>query len=118
MRPGGQGQARVLLYALAPADAGGTDAGGAVEEAYHAISQELTGTPGLIRNELLRSAADPREFVVLSHWESLAAFRTWESGAGHRAATSPLRPFQDRRRHPPFGIYQVSAAYCDRTEQP
>ena len=99
-------RARVLLFAVAPGDRPD-----AVAAAYHAISTELAGTPGLIGNELLQSTADPREFVVMSEWETLAAFRHWESGAAHRTATSPLRPYQSQRPGGPFAIYTVSAAY-------
>ena len=100
------GRVRVLLYARCP-----DESPDAVEEAYHAISRDLRGTPGLVGNELLQSTAQPQEFVVMSEWESLAAFRSWESGAAHRSATSPLRPFQSARPAGPFGIYTVSAAY-------
>ena len=100
------GQAHVLIYAVAP-----EQGPGAVEEAYHRISRILAGTPGLLGNQLLREVDGDGGFVVLSRWESLAAFRDWESGAGHRDATAPLRPYQDRRRGRPFGVYEVVAAY-------
>ena len=100
------GRVRVLVYAVAPE--GQPDA---VERAYHLISSRLAGTPGLLGNELMRSIADPAAFVVVSDWESLPAFRHWEETAGHRAATAPLRPYQDGSQGPPFGIYVVSAAY-------
>lgn len=82
-----------------------------IVDAYHEISRALAGTDGLLRNELLRDVLDPANFVVLSEWESLDAFRTWESGAEHRAVTSPLRPYQDPSRGRPFGLYEVPAAY-------
>lgn len=112
----------MLVYALAPdADPGG------VEQAYHQISAELAGVPGLLGNELLRevgpdevgisemgtSAGGTGEvgFVVMSEWESLSAFRRWEQGASHRGTTAPLRPYQDSRRGRPFGLYEVTAEY-------
>jgi heme-degrading monooxygenase HmoA len=103
------GLVRVLIFAAAP-----PDRARAVEEAYHAISRELRGTPGLIGNELLRSTTAPGEYVVMSEWETLEAFQRWEAGPGHRASTSPLRPFQHPaggRGGQSFGIYQVSATY-------
>jgi heme-degrading monooxygenase HmoA len=99
--------ARVLIFYRAPA----SDPE-AVERAYHDISPQMKGTPGLRRNELLRDVTEPDRYVVCSEWESLEAFQAWESGPDHRGRTSPLRPFQDRdgdRRH--YGIYQVAAAY-------
>lgn len=97
---------RVLLYATAP-----VDSPDAVEQAYHRISTELAGTPGLLRNELLNGIDEPRSFVVLSEWASEEAFFSWERGPDHRGATAPLRPFQDARPRKPFGVYRVTADY-------
>ena len=99
-------RARVMLYCRAPE--GDPQP---VEAAYHTISAALAGTTGLLRNELLRDAMDADRFMVLSEWESLDAFRAWESGAGHRDTTAPLRPYQDRDGGLPFGLYEVAAAY-------
>lgn len=104
--PGGPGRLRVLVYAAAP-----SDEPGAVEAAYHQISRDLAGTPGLLGNELLRATDDPTAFLVLSEWESIAAFRAWEVGAAHRGTTSPLRRYQQPPGRRPFGIYEVTATY-------
>ena len=101
-----EGRVRVLVYAATP---GGEP--GAVEDAYHRISRDLAGTPGLLGNELLRSTQDPGRFLVMSEWVSMSAFRSWELGNTHRGTTAPLRPFQDHARDEPFAIYQVAAAY-------
>jgi heme-degrading monooxygenase HmoA len=98
------GGVRVLLF-LRAADVA------AVERGYHQISAELNGTPGLLRNELLRDLADPEHFVVLSEWESREAFGTWERGSTHRGTTAPLRGYQDGGSGRPFGVYEVTAAY-------
>ncbi len=84
------GRVRVMLWAVDPAEDQG-----AVERAYHEISSKLVGTPGLLGNRLLRSAAEPTKFAVVSEWASMAEFVTWERGADHKPATSPLRPLQD-----------------------
>jgi heme-degrading monooxygenase HmoA len=102
----GAGRVRVLLY-LRAAESEVT----AVEEAYHRISKDLAGTPGLLGNELLREAFDPGAFAVLSEWEELAAFQAWESGSAHRGTTSPLRRYQDSGRPRPFALYEVAAEY-------
>lgn len=94
----------VSILATAPEE-------GAVERAYHSISRELRGTPGLRGNELLRSLTEPRTFIVLSYWASLAAFQEWESGSSHRSTTAPLRPYRRRGDGPGFGIYEVWASY-------
>ena len=97
---------RVLIYTATPED----DPDG-VSAAYHRISTELSGTPGLLGNELMRSLGDERAFVVMSEWEDLASFQAWESGPTHRGTTSPLRPYQDSSRGSAFGLYQVVANY-------
>ncbi|MFD8526711.1 antibiotic biosynthesis monooxygenase family protein [Streptosporangium canum] len=102
----GASRARVLIYTAAP-----SEEPGAVEEAYHQISRDLAGTPGLLGNELLRAADDPAAFVVMSEWESLAAFRSWEEGAAHRGTTTPLRRYQRAPDGRPFGVYEVTAVY-------
>jgi heme-degrading monooxygenase HmoA len=79
---------RVLVYANA------SEADSArVDNAYRHISSQLTGTPGLLGNELLKNPDDPCSYIVMSEWESLDAFRRWEHGPNHRDVTSPLRPF-------------------------
>jgi heme-degrading monooxygenase HmoA len=97
---------RVLVYVAAP-----PTAPDAVSRAYHRISAELAVTPGLIGNELMRSAAEPTGYVVMSEWANMAAFRAWEEGPGHRGVTAPLRRYQDERRGSPFGLYEVIASY-------
>ncbi|MEV4875829.1 antibiotic biosynthesis monooxygenase family protein [Streptomyces cyaneofuscatus] len=103
---GAPGRVRVLLHLRAAE--GDVPA---VADAYHRISKDLAGTPGLLGNELLREVTDPGAFAVLSEWESLAAFQGWEAGSAHRGTTSPLREFQDRERPSPFALFEVSARY-------
>ncbi|MFB9235136.1 antibiotic biosynthesis monooxygenase family protein [Plantactinospora siamensis] len=95
----------MIVYASAP-----EGDPSAVERAYHVISGDLAGTPGLRGNQLLRSVMDPADYAVVSEWVDLAAFRSWEVGAGHRGATAPLRPHQ-RANPGTFAIYEVVASY-------
>ncbi len=94
----------MLVFSIAP-----DDEPGAVESAYHRICHDLVGTPGLLGNELLRRVDDGRRFAVMSEWESLSAFREWEAGPAHRAATAPLRPYHDQEMA--VGIYEVASRY-------
>lgn len=96
----------VLLFAVAP-----PTGPAAVVDAYHRVSQQLAGTPGLLRNALLELVDPPGRMVVLSEWSSMAAFRAWEEGTAHRQTTAPLRPYQDPGLSPAFGIYRVAAEY-------
>jgi heme oxygenase (mycobilin-producing) len=97
---------RVLLWhRVAPTGAA------SVEDAYHRVSRHLSGTPGLLANELLRSTLEPGSFVVMSSWETLDAFRDWESGPAHRHTTAPLRPYQDAARDRAYDVLERVAAY-------
>lgn len=97
----------VLLFAAAP------ERPDEVTSAYHRISRELAGTPGLLRNALLEQVDEPGRFVVVSEWSSLDAFREWERGSAHRQVTAPLRPYHDRDMGGGFGLYRVAAEYGD-----
>lgn len=97
---------RIMLYHRAPSAETGV-----VEKAYREISEELSGTPGLLGNELLRSLTDPDVFVVLSEWQSVEAFDSWDKGPDHKGQTSPLRPYQDQTREKPWEILAVIDSY-------
>ncbi len=99
-------RAKVLLYCRAQ----GSETGG-LEAAYHTVSRDLNGTPGLLANELLRDTIDPTRFIVLSEWATLESFQAWESGSGHRNTTSPMRNYQDTTYGMPFRLCEVQAAY-------
>lgn len=98
---------RVLVYyRTAP------DQAAAVEQGYHAISQQIAGAPGLLRNELLRSVSDESSLVVFSEWESLEAFSVWSSRAEHRNITSSLRPYADTESgRASFAVYEMIGCY-------
>lgn len=100
------GPVQVMVYVAPP-----PDEPDAVADAYRRISRALAGTPGLRGNRLLRSVHDARDCVVVSEWESLAAFRAWEAGESHRDTTAPLRPYQHDRKGSRFALYQVAAEY-------
>ncbi|HEY8985343.1 MAG TPA: antibiotic biosynthesis monooxygenase family protein [Streptomyces sp.] len=100
-------EVRVMVFQAAYDD----DQLAAVRAAYHLVSERLAKVPGMLGNELLRSPADPTALAVVSRWESMAAFDTWERGADHRADTAPLRPYRDTRTPRPFAVYEVDAAY-------
>ena len=82
-----------------------------IENAYHRVSSEMAGTPGLLGNELLHSIDDPTGFVVASRWTRIEAHRGWARGPVHDEVTAPLRPFRDSRLDRSFGVYEVRAEY-------
>ncbi|MHC0432285.1 antibiotic biosynthesis monooxygenase family protein [Streptomyces sp. O3] len=103
----GVGEVRVVVYQAAYDE----EQLAAVRDAYHQVSERLAKVPGMLGNELLRSPFDTTSLAVLSRWESLDAFRTWEAGADHRQDTAPLRPYRDDRSGSPFAVYEVDATY-------
>ena len=65
----------------------------AFELAYALVTSRVKGTPGHLRDELLRRSDRPGHYVLLSEWESLDAFLRWEDAPVHRETTTPLRPY-------------------------
>lgn len=64
----------------------------AFEKAFADVSKVVHGTPGHVRDELLRDPAGGR-YVLLAEWESERAFRDWEDSFAHRQMTAPLRRY-------------------------
>jgi heme-degrading monooxygenase HmoA len=65
----------------------------AFESAYRTVTASVQGTPGHIRDELLRERDRPGHYVLLSEWESVEAFLAWEDAPVHRDLTTPMRPY-------------------------
>ncbi|HKT03940.1 MAG TPA: antibiotic biosynthesis monooxygenase [Rugosimonospora sp.] len=86
--------------------AGDTDEA-TIRAAHRQIETSVCGTPGLVKAELHRSLSAPDEYLVISEWSDVAAFREWEVTAVHRVQTAPLRPYLDRRRSQPYGFYEI-----------
>lgn len=82
----------------------------ALEETYHEVSRKLAGTPGLIGNELWRSATDPAVYAIMSEWEDMESFQSWADNARQHEVTTPLRRFR-RATDRAAEIYEVTAAY-------
>jgi heme-degrading monooxygenase HmoA len=93
---------RVLVWYRAPSD--GAEP---VIRACERINDTMSGTRGFLGSELLRARSDPAGLLVMSEWESLAAFQTWESSAAHPETTGSLRAYRDDSRRRPFEVYEV-----------
>ncbi|MDD9376590.1 antibiotic biosynthesis monooxygenase [Streptomyces sp. ZAF1911] len=65
----------------------------AFEEAYRQVTAVVRGTPGHLRDELLRDAEQPGRYILLAEWESEEAFRTWEDAPSHREMAAPMFPY-------------------------
>ncbi len=81
-------------------------------ELYRQISDALADAPGLLGNELLRSVAGPDGFLIMSEWESLAAFRAWDATPAH-LLTAPLRTYRAANtRARTYEMYEVVDGYA------
>jgi heme-degrading monooxygenase HmoA len=81
-----------------------------LEETYRRVSAELAGTPGLLGNELWRSATEPVTYTIMSEWRDIAAFHAWAGDPERHRVTEPLRRFRtaaDRNAE----IYEVTAEH-------
>jgi len=81
-------RARVLVFAKIKK---GEEA--AFEAAYAQVTVKVKGTPGHIRDELLREVGEPGNYILLSEWESREAFLAWENAPIHMATTKPMHPY-------------------------
>jgi heme-degrading monooxygenase HmoA len=72
--------------------AGGEDA---FEEAWRGIALAASRWPGNLRQDLLRDAADPRQYVATSDWSSREAFRAFETSPRQDVLTAPLRALRE-----------------------
>lgn len=65
----------------------------AFESAFTTVSNSVLGTPGHVRDELLRDSTEPGAYILMSEWLSREAFLTWETSPIHMQKTLPLRPY-------------------------
>jgi heme-degrading monooxygenase HmoA len=65
----------------------------AFEAAFTTVSNSVVGTPGHVKDELLRDISDPAAYVLMSEWISKEAFLNWEQSSIHMQKTLPMRPY-------------------------
>jgi 2-polyprenyl-6-methoxyphenol hydroxylase-like FAD-dependent oxidoreductase/heme-degrading monooxygenase HmoA len=91
----------------------------AFERAYAIVTDRLRGTPGLIREELLREPGSDL-FHIFAEWESDQDFRNWVDDPSHADQTGPIirwlsvfferKLYEIRFRPQEAGIRRVAAA--------
>jgi heme-degrading monooxygenase HmoA len=86
--------------------------GAAFEAAFLEVSRNVHGTPGHIRDELIRDTREPAMYVLLAEWESERAFLAWVEDPRHLEASRAMFPYWehgivDRR------IYEVRATLAN-----
>ena len=64
----------------------------AYERAYRKVAERMRGTPGHIREELLREPGTAT-YHLFAEWESEAAFNAWVDDPSHMDQTAPLLPY-------------------------
>ncbi len=87
-------------------------------DAFRRIGAQLAGLPGWLGSELLRARREEGSLVVMSEWESVEAFARWESSAGHRPTTAPLRGYLDDARPYTFELYRVMDSVAAASDGP
>jgi heme-degrading monooxygenase HmoA len=60
------------------------------EESYREVTATVRGTPGHLRDELLR---DGDTYILLAEWESEEVFRAWEDDPRHLQMAAPMLPY-------------------------
>ena len=65
----------------------------AFEKAFEQVSSSVKGTPGHVRDQLLRDAEDEGLYILLAEWETEEAFRAWEDHPRHLEMAAPMMPY-------------------------
>ena len=65
----------------------------AFEAAFAQVSESVKGTPGHIKDELLRDSTEPGSYILMAEWNSREEFLSWEQMPIHMQKTLPMRPY-------------------------
>lgn len=65
----------------------------AFEAAFSVVTQQVRGTSGHIKDELIQETDNLNSYILLSEWESREAFLAWENAPIHKETTTPMRPY-------------------------
>jgi len=68
-----------------------------------ALRSKAAAQPGYISGETLRSVEDPEEFIVISTWQSVESWRSWESGPERREVQERIDALLEGKTE--YGIY-------------
>lgn len=107
----------VMTATIKPEDAA------AFEEAYREVTGKVRGTPGHVRDVLLRDSEDATRYSLIAEWESERLFRAWADDPEHMRQSAAMYPYwADSFRR---SIYEVRASLdshgagpADRTAVP
>ncbi|CAL9376591.1 hypothetical protein SUDANB145_00981 [Streptomyces sp. enrichment culture] len=65
----------------------------AFEKAYIDVTSKVRGTPGHLRDALLRDTSDPTKYSLLAEWEDEERFRAWADDPEHMRQSAAMFPF-------------------------
>lgn len=79
----------------------------AFEKAYLEVTTKVRGTPGHVRDVLLRDSSDGTRYSLIAEWESEKLFRAWADDPEHMRQSAAMYPYwADSFRR---SIYEVRA---------
>jgi heme-degrading monooxygenase HmoA len=78
----------------------------AFEQAFAKVAAGMKGTPGHVRDELLRDTRNPSFYILAGEWTSREEFQAWFDDPKHPQMTTPMRQYwAGRAQH---GVYDVA----------
>jgi heme-degrading monooxygenase HmoA len=67
------------------------------------LRSKATTQPGYISGETLRNVNDPQDFIVISTWQSVEAWKAWEASKGRAEIQSKIDTLLGERTT--YGVY-------------
>lgn len=65
----------------------------AFESAYLKVTEAVRGTPGHLRDELMRESEDGGAYILLAEWSSRELFLAWADDPEHIQQSAPMFPY-------------------------
>jgi heme-degrading monooxygenase HmoA len=65
----------------------------AFEKAYVEVTTKVRGTPGHVRDALLRDSADGTRYCLIAEWETEELFRAWADDPEHLRQSAAMYPY-------------------------
>ncbi len=65
----------------------------AFEAAYLQVTEAVQGTPGHLRDELMRESDDAGAYILLAEWASREQFLAWADDPEHIQQSAPMFPY-------------------------
>jgi heme-degrading monooxygenase HmoA len=78
----------------------------AFEQAFARVAAGMKGTPGHIRDELLRDTRNPSSYVLVGEWTTLEEFMAWFDDPKHPQMTAEMHDYwAGTAQH---GVYDIA----------